>query len=317
MNLPPHAPPQAVPVVHAPPPPVGFDAPASIPHQHGLAETWDLVEERDVTDSFQSLRVEAHHHIGRQAFGVPGAVGESVFCPETNCRVPVQYAHCHDCLVPHCKFKFRFLLIADDANKTLLIQSSGVYLGGGTSHAGIIKRRRYLVEQAAKDVLVKPSVLVSNMVIDPTMQTQKSTIPKARQISQKRAKTSAAATAEQPGESPEELQHIARGLTRPDKPDAAQLWVDWENCNITETETCVPITCDWLLNNFAKFVMKGTLVYQGKQRFLKLVGDFTHQQTNMSSTKVAWVLVAHTIGTVNGGALLFRRCTSCATRKPK
>jgi hypothetical protein len=51
---------------------VVFDAPASIPHQHGLAETWDLVEERDVTDSFQSLRVEAHHHIGRQAFGVPG-----------------------------------------------------------------------------------------------------------------------------------------------------------------------------------------------------------------------------------------------------
>ena len=25
--------------------------------------------------------------------------------------------------------------------------------------------------------------------------------------------------------------------------------------------------------------MKGTSVYQGKQRFLKLVGDFTHQQT--------------------------------------
>ena len=105
---PPHAPPQAFPVDHAPPPPVVFDAPASIPHQHGLAETWDLVEERDVTDSFQSLRVEAHHHIGRQAFGVPGAVGKSVFCPETNCRVHVKYAHCHDCLVPHCKLNFRF-----------------------------------------------------------------------------------------------------------------------------------------------------------------------------------------------------------------
>jgi hypothetical protein len=160
------------------------------------------------------------------------------------------------------------LLIEDDANKTLLIQSRGVHLGGSTNQAGTIKRPRYLVEQAAKDVLVKPSVLVSNMVNDPTMQTQKNTIPKARQISQKRAKTSAAATAEQPGDSPEELRHIARGLTRPDKPDAAQLWVDWENCKITETETCVPITCDWLLNTFAKFVMKGTSVYQDKQRFL-------------------------------------------------
>ena len=53
---PPHAPPQAVPVDHASHPPVVFDAPASIPHPHGIAETWDLVEERDV-DSVQSLRV--------------------------------------------------------------------------------------------------------------------------------------------------------------------------------------------------------------------------------------------------------------------
>ena len=242
---------------------------------------------RSGCDGFISVsQNRSSHHIGRQAFGVPGAVGKSIFCPETNCRVPVQYAHCHDCLVPHCKFKFWFLLIEDDADKTLLIQSNGVHSGGGASQAGIRKRRRYLVEQAAKDVLVKPSVLVSNMVNDPTMQKQKNTIPNARQISQKRAKTSAAATAEQPGESPEELRHIARGLTRPDKPDAAQLWVDWENCKIAETETRVPITCDWLLNNFAKFVMKGTSIYQGKQRFLKLVGDFTHQQTKHGLRKL-------------------------------
>ena len=116
------------------------------------------------------------------------------------------------------------------------------------------------------------------MVNDPDLGFGKNTIPTTKQISSKRSRTLALGNASTSGESPEELHNLARTMIRPDRPAAAALWVDWENTRLTATET-VPITCDWLLQAFTKFVTKGVSANQGKPRFLKLVSDFTHQQT--------------------------------------
>ena len=99
-------------------------------HQRGLAEEWELANDEFVPATFVSLRKEAQAFIGYQAYGVPGAVGKTVFHPEAGCQVPVQYAHCRDCLVPHCTFKNRFMLIDGDDGMRIVTEHTSVHSHG-------------------------------------------------------------------------------------------------------------------------------------------------------------------------------------------
>jgi len=81
-----------------------------------------------------------------------------------------------------------------------------------------------------------------------------------------------------PGDSPEELKLLLQGQLRPESPAPPHLWIDSTNVKVDTKVTIILLYCDMLLQNLNKFIMKGISTFPDK-RFLKLVGDFTHQQT--------------------------------------
>ena len=62
---------------------------------------------------------------------------------------------------------------------------------------------------------------------------------------------------------------------------ADQLWVSLRHVSITEDETVVPVTCDYLLTNFSRFATKGFRLGHGEPQ-LKIVGDATHNKSSQN-----------------------------------
>ena len=79
------------------------------------------------------------------------------------------------------------MLIDGDDGMRIVTEHTGVHLHGGVSAAGVRKRRRLLVAEAAAKTTATPSSLVSDMVNNPELGFEKNTIPTTTQISAKRS----------------------------------------------------------------------------------------------------------------------------------
>ena len=90
---------------------------------------------------------------------------------------------------------------------------------------------------------------------------------------------------EQAGTQTELKELLVQYAPSSDKPSGA-LWCDPEFLTVSKEKILIPFTCDYCVQSLGRLITKGQEVY-GKCRFLKIIGDATHNKTR-EKLKVAW-----------------------------
>jgi hypothetical protein len=192
-----------------------------------------------------------------------------------NCSAPqiisgirTVYATCSGCK-DNCTFKMKCTLQRLSNERDQLSHAVFGTHGSGKSDLMARAQTRSLARELATSSDLPPCNLRRDHLeahpADETLLPTERAISRHRYISKKIARDLA------PGQSPAEMQALIATMGRSADQSASALWVPANHCLITDVETNIPFTSDYLLQSFVGFAAKS-------EADPKFVIDFTHDQ---------------------------------------